>query len=388
MRKILKLTRKRKIITAIVIAVILIIVIASVVSRPNPAGMNAQGLAYTSLTKTDLIDKVSVSGTIESKTSENIFTTLPYPVQTIDVELGDVVEAGDVLARLDTSTLSKDVEQARYNANATTTTTKTQYENAKTTYESSKNLYESGAISKSEFQAAENSFKIAQSNYNNRSASSALSKLEKQLQDAVIKAPINGTVTMVNAVEGSPASGVLFVVEDVDQLVIRTAIKEFDVGNVKPGQPVSIKTDGTGDISFQGIVDSISPAAKKSAAGQTVSSSDVEFETVVSLVDKNPALKIGMNARLSITISEKKNVYSVPFEAVIQNEDGSNSVMIAVSQGDGYVAEAVPVETGMETDFIVEVSGAGLTEGLLVLSNPGELKPGDPLKLNKEPAGK
>ena len=365
---------------SIMVALLVLAVVAVLALKPGGSQEEA-GLAYTTLAKTDLTDSVNVTGTIESKQSENVFTTLPYPVQFIAVELGDQVKAGDLLARLDTSTLSKDVEQARYTANASASSTRTQYETAKTSYENSKALYEAGAISRSDFLAAENSYLIAKANYENQSAGSALSKLEQQLSDAQIKAPMDGVVTMVNATEGSPASGVLFVVEDLSQLVIKTAIKEFDVGTVKPGQPVTIKTDSTGDQVFHGVVESISPAAKKGATGQTVSSSDVEFETTIAIVDQDPALKVGMNARLSITVQEKKSIFTVPFEAVRDGENGTTYVVAAEPKGTGHVARYIPVETGMETDFIIEVSGSDLAEGLLILSDPGEVAEGDPVKL-------
>lgn len=366
---------------ASVIGAVLILAVVAVLALKPCGPQEDAGLAYTTLAKTDLTDSVNVTGTIESKHAENVFTTLPYPVQSIAVELGDQVKAGDLLARLDTSTLSKDVEQARYTANASASSTRTQYETAKTSYENSKALYEAGAISRSDFLTAENSYKIAKANYENQSAGSALSKLEQQLADAQIKAPMDGVVTMVNATEGSPASGVLFVVEDLSQLIIKTAIKEFDVGTVKPGQPVTIKTDSTGDQVFHGVVESISPAARKGATGQTVSSSDVEFETTIAIVDQDPALKVGMNARLSITVQEKKSIFTVPFEAVRDGENGTTYVVAAESKGTGYAAKYIPVETGMETDFIIEVSGSGLAEGLLILSDPGDLAEGDPVKL-------
>lgn len=379
MRKVKALLLKHKK-AAVIVAVLLLAMVAVLALKPGGPPEEA-GLEYTKLAKSDLLDSVSVTGTIESKNSENVFTTLPYPVQTVSVKLGDQVKAGDILAVLDTSTLSKDVEQARYTANAQASTNRSQYETAKTSFENSKALYEAGAISKSDFIAAQNSYQIAKSNYENQSAGSALSKLEQQLSDARIKAPMDGVVTMVNATEGSPASGVLFVVEDLNQLVIKTAIKEFDVGTVKPGQPVVIKTDSTGDQTFQGVVESISPAARKSATGQTVSSSDVEFETTITIVDQDPALKIGMNARLSITVQEKKNIFTVPFEAVRDGENGSTFIVVAEENGTGHVAKIIPVETGMETDFIIEVTGEGLTEGLLILNDPGDLAEGEPVVL-------
>jgi len=378
----LKFTRKKIIIGSIIVLLILAVFVAPKLLNPNGgiAG-GVDGLDYTVLAKSQLIDSVSVSGTIESARTENVYTTLIYPVQSIEVSVGDPVKAGTLLAKLDTSSLSKDVEQARYSTAAAETSAKLQLENAKSAYDSSKLSYDLGEISQLELQSALNNLKLAQSSYDNKSAQVSLSKLQSQLSDAQIKSPMDGTVTMVNATVGTPATGVLFVVEDTGDLIVKTGIKEFDVGTVKAGQAVTIKTDGTGDKSIRGIVKSISPAALKSATGQTVSSSNVEFEAKVSLLDKDPNLKIGMNARLSITIAQKDNIYTVPYDAVSLNPDGTNSIYVAEKSGNGYVIKVIPVEIGMQTDFYIEVSGADLEDGLMVISTPLDLKSGDPVNL-------
>lgn len=382
-----KLTRKKIIIGSIVIVLILAVFLVPGLLNPNGGVAGGKdGLGYTVLAKSQLVDSVNVSGTIESAKSENVYTTLVYPVKSIAVEVGVAVKKGTILARLDTSSLSKDVEQARSNAIATETTARIQLENAQSAYDSSKISYELGDISQLDLQNALNSLKLAQVTYNNKSAQIALSKLQNQLADAVIKAPIAGTVTMVNATVGTPGSGILFVIEDTTNLVIRTGIKEFDVGSIKAGQSVTVKTDGTGDKSLKAIVNSISPAAQKNATGQTVSSSNVEFEAKVTLIDKDPALKIGMNARLSITIAEKNNIYTVPYDAVTQNQDGTKSIYIAEKNASGYVVKVLPVETGLQTDFFIEIKGVDLIDGLMIISTPVNLKSGDSVKL-KTPSG-
>lgn len=377
-----KLTRKKIIIGSIILVLILAIFVAPRLLNPN-AGVagGTEGLDYTVLAKSQLVDSVSVSGTIESAESENVYTTLIYPVQGITAVVGDTVKAGTILATLDTSSLTKDVEQARYSAAAAETSARLQLDNAQYAYDSSKLSYDLGEISQMELQSALNSLKLAQSSYDNKSPQVTLSKLQNQLSDAEIKAPISGTVTMVNATVGTPGNGVLFVIEDTGNLVVRTGIKEYDVGTVKAGQAVTVKTDGTGDKSLRGIVERISPAAQKSATGATVSSSNVEFEAFITLLDKDPALKIGMNARLSITIAEKNNIYTVPYDAVTQNPDGSNSIYVAEKNGGGYVVSVIPVEIGMQTDFYIEVTGDGLKDGLMVISTPVDLKSGEAVNL-------
>lgn len=376
--------KKVIIIAIVVLAVIAFIAIPALTGSKNASALN--DVAYTTLAKSMLTESVSVTGTIESGNSKNVYTTLNYPTKEVYVEVGDIVKAGDVLATLDTANLALDLQQAKYNAESSSGSAKIAMDNFKTIYESNKLSYEMGEISQSELTKSLNDYKNAQLNYNNDSASITVQKLQDQLNDSIIKAPINGSVTLVNVIVGNMASGILFEVEDIGSLKVTTGIKEFDVSKVKVGQKVDIKTDSTGDKVIKGTVTMISPAASKGTNGQTVSSSDVQFDAEVSIDDKDPNLKIGMNARLSITIAEKKDIYSVPFDAITQNVAGDNVIYTAEKQGSSYLVKELLVKTGLETDFYIEISGENVVDGLLVISNPGTLKPGDKIKLKADVA--
>jgi RND family efflux transporter MFP subunit len=380
-----KFKNKKVIIIAIVVLVVIaVIAIPALTGNKNAAALN--DVAYTTLAKSMLTESVSVTGTIESGNSKNVYTTLNYPAKEVMVEVGDIVKAGDVLATLDTANLALDLQQAIYNAESTSGSAKIALDNFKTVYESNKLSYEMGEISQSELTKSLNDYKNAQLNYNNNSASITVQKLQDQLNDSIIKAPISGSVTLVNVTVGNMASGILFEVEDIGSLKVTTGIKEFDVSKVKVGQKVQIKTDSTGDKVINGTVTLISPAANKGTNGQTVSSSDVQFDAEVLINDKDPNLKIGMNARMNITIAEKKDIYSVPFDAITQNATGDKVIYIAEKQGSNYIVKELPVKTGLETDFYIEISGDKIVDGLFVISNPGTLKPNDKIKLKAEVA--
>lgn len=208
----------------------------------------------------------------------------------------------------------------------------------------------------------------------------ALQRLQKQLADSTVTAPISGTVTVVEAKLGAPASGLLFVIEDTDSLVVKTKIKEYDVATVKEGLPVDVKSDATGDTVFNGQVQKIYPAAVKAADGTTKDEGTVEFETEVALTSKDTGLKVGMNVRLGVTTGEKKGVYFVPFDAVTTNADGKNVIYIAKQQEEGKMtAEEIPVTTGMETDFYIEISGDQLSDDVQVITDPSMVTPGMPI---------
>lgn len=227
-----------------------------------------------------------------------------------------------------------------------------------------------------EIEAYKKAVDSSETSANTDSQEIALEKLLMQLEQSKITSPIDGTVTAVNAVEGGSSSGVLFVVEDTDGLQIATTIKEYDVNNVKTGMMTNIQSDGTGDEVYEGKLRSIAPAsvAQTSAISgttQTSSSSDVEFDAVVDVTSQNTGLKIGMNARVDIILDQKDNVLAVPYDAVIENAAGEKVVYSAVQGEKGSMTyQEIPVITGMETDFYIEVSSKDLKEGMLIVTNP------------------
>ena len=201
----------------------------------------------------------------------------------------------------------------------------------------------------------------------------ALEQLYKQLEDATVTAPISGTVTAVYAEEGVPGQGLLFVIEDIDHLEISTTIKEYDITSVEVGMPALIRTDAIDDKEFQGTLLEISPTASKNGDSN---SSNVLFDATVGVDDQETGLRVGMNARMDIVIAQKENVFGVPYDAVHTAEDGSSFIIVVEplqnEKGESFVTRYIPVTTGMETDFYMEVISDQLSEGLQIVAT-GEL---------------
>lgn len=396
----------------LIIVSVLVAIVAVLLVGMSPKEQQDKEIKTISLKKTDLLDSVLVSGTVISSSTENIYSKLTnYPIKEVFVEVGDKVKAGDVLAKLDTASLALDIKQTELNiknaemtlknentanhyniqnASNTVESALIELENQKDDYEKTKILYDAGAVAQIELAKVELAMKKAQISYdnaqmaleNNQNKSTATTKnniqiqkvaLEKQkkmLNDATIVAPIDGTVTLVNAKENGSAAGLLFIVEDTENLTISTAISEYDIGLIKIGQEVIIKTDSMGDKEFYGTVSQIAPTAKYDAIGSRASSSNVQFDTEITMKnDSSNTIKIGMNVRLTIKLNEKKNVYSVPYDAVVTESDGNEYIYIAGGKK-ADIIKKIKVQTGMETDMYIEISSAELKDGLKVLTNP------------------
>lgn len=151
-----------------------------------------------------------------------------------------------------------------------------------------------------------------------------MEKQQQNLKDATIVAPIDGTVTVSNAVVGSTANGTLFTIEDLSVLVVDAEVKEYDVADITEGKSRSEnrchrRHDNCG-CGFKG-----SPGSNGVYAG----TSNVTFATEVKITENNPKVKVGMKARLNIILNEKSDIYAVPYDAVLHKPDGSAYVLAA-----------------------------------------------------------
>ena len=220
-----------------------------------------------------------------------------------------------------------------------------------------------------------NSLQNAQISANNDSAVLELAQLQADLDATKIYAGTEGTVTAIYAKAGSSGSGLLFVIEDVNQLVIDTSVKEYDVGSVSVGMPVTIKSEATGNDIYDGVIQSIAPTTDKNSSGETDTSDDSEFAVKVRVTSQSTKLKIGMNVRLSYILDKQAKVLTVPYDAVYTNDTGKPCILVLDEQSDSkYRIRELAVNTGLENDIDKVISGSGVKEGLRVVTDPDNYK--------------
>ncbi len=197
-----------------------------------------------------------------------------------------------------------------------------------------------------------------------------LKNLNEELDSLYVKAPISGIVSSMSAKIGAPASGEMFVIEDPNDIVVSTTIREYDIANVKEGLPVVIQSDATGEEIFNGEVEFVSPIASKN------SNSAVEFASEIKFNETNSELRLGMNVYADIIVDEAKNVFTVPISALSMDMEGNEIVYITSSNNGVLTAKSVIVETGVENAFSVEISSSELSEGTEVIIDAGAVYEG------------
>lgn len=222
-----------------------------------------------------------------------------------------------------------------------------------------------------------------------------IAEYEKQIAACQVKAPFSGIITSISVEEGdSYNGGVIVTIEDDSAFEVSAQIDEYDISKISVGQNAVIKTNATGDTELSGTVKSVAPRA-------TQGSTDVTYEVIVSIDEVCDSLRMDMTAQMSIILSQVENVLTVPYDALQEQEDGTYYIEVvrenqeANYQNDSATpkdmeqpehnmqdkmqdkmqdnmqqaqsTERITVEKGVESDYYVQVSGAGLTEGMEVV---------------------
>lgn len=192
----------------------------------------------------------------------------------------------------------------------------------------------------------------------------------EQLKDCTVKSPISGVITAMNIEQGDTYSGnVIATIEDISSYKITTEIDEYDIVDVKPGQKVVIKTNGTGDLKLDGTVESVAPRATTTSGGN---SSEVTYTVTITVDTPCEDLKLDMTAKLSIILESKDNVLTVPYNAVMEDQDGNYYIEIQEYAGntpaDGNKpAKRIAITKGIESDYYIEVISSEVKEGMQVI---------------------
>ena len=196
-------------------------------------------------------------------------------------------------------------------------------------------------------------------------------KAKEQLDNTVLKAPIDGTVVRVNTKVGRFADKMendapLFVIENLDNLELEIKVSEYSIGKVEVGQEAEITADILNGEPVYGKVASISPTGEEKGGG----SSERVIPTKIQITDNNTKLIAGITARASIILEESEDALTVPVSAVFE-KDGNNYIQ-EITDGTVYW---IPVDIGVEGDVDMEIipaDGKTLDETSVLIASPGE----------------
>ena len=317
------------------------------------------------ITARDLRVQLPVSGALTALHQATVKSKVVGEVRETPVPEGVQVHRGDVVVRLDSADLKARVaaqlaalEDARARL---ALATKNQDNNVA--------LLKQKFISQNAVDTAENSVALARAAV--KSADAQLDIARRAMDDATVRAPIDGIISKRYVQPGEKASPdmPLFAVVDLSQLVLEAQVPASEIPRVVIGQPVSFTVDGFAARSFDGKVVRINPAAEAGSRAITV---------YVAVANTDHALKSGMFANGGITLEKSSMVPALPVGA-LRETNGVSSVYLIE---DGKIVER-PVKAGLRSadDGLVEIT-SGLKIGAQVLGVKLDgVKPGTPVRL-------
>jgi len=306
------------------------------------------------------------SGTapIESERKAFVMPKVKGEIRRVLADEGQRVREGQVLARLDGDQLRLEV------ALAEATMRKLERDYARNTELQAKGLISAVSIDnlKYELEAAKASWELARLQLSYTDIRSPIAGTVTQRLDVV---KVGNTVTPVGGVIES-ADSALFVVEDLDSLMLRVNIPERELAKLSVGQTAELSFDAVPGRAFTGKIALISPFVDAGTA---------TFGVRIRVTDTDGMLRPGMFARVAIVYERKLDALQIPRTALLDG-DGPPKVFVVK---DGKAVER-PVQLGLSNGAYVEVV-TGLKDGeQVVVVGQAAIKPGATVRIVSTPA--
>ncbi|MDQ6767412.1 MAG: efflux RND transporter periplasmic adaptor subunit [Candidatus Eremiobacteraeota bacterium] len=376
----------------------------------------------------DIAERLTLTGVVAAKAQANLSSVITGSVLAVNVNVGDRVSAGQVLVRIDDSTLRAQLQQnqgslaaarahlaqiqsgnvgAAASANANLDSARIAYQTALSNVRRNKQLFAQGYVSqvavdeagqaaaatqaqlRSAEVAAQNAnlggrtTSVAQSEVHSQQAavaeaSGALQLIQAQIAQAVVSAPFGGVVTQRSVDPGTLAvpGTALVQVSNLDPVYVNVGIPEENLPYIHPGTAVDVTVESLPGRAWHGVVSAVNSATTQGT---------LSYLARVILPNEELALKAGMVANVSFIKAQHRNVVIVPKAALFQSDKGDAVYVLSKASEckcDGK-AKLTSVVRGLETDTEAEVSGDGVRPGTtIVVQRPDTLKDGSFLSVS------
>lgn len=283
------------------------------------------------------------TSTVQAYVKNNIVPQMAGRIAKINVEIGDFVKKGQILAEIDKAQLL----QAQL-----------QLQNQEVELQRLKSLYEAGGLSQSDYDAIQLQYNVLKTQVDNLT------------ENTILRSPVDGVITARNYDAGDMYSmaAPIYTVEQIVPVKLLVGVSESDYMKVKKGDSVEISADAIPGKTFYGSVEKIYP---------TIDPATRTFN--VEVVVKNPykTLRPGMFARVTVNFGSNNNVV-IPDVAVVKQQ-GSGERFVYVLNEDGTVTyQKVTLGRRMGTEYEVL---EGLSDGAKVVTG-GQIRLKDGIKVN------
>ncbi len=298
-------------------------------------------------------DMRTFSGTAQTDKIVNLSFRSNGIITMFNVQLGQTVSKGELLARLDNVQARLAYEQSVSSLNSPVS----QMNTAKLNLDRIRSLYEKGSASLSDFENAKNSYKTAEASH--ESAQRSVDIQKEQIRYGFIYAPESGTIASVNAEvdENVNAGQTVAVLNAGRDMEISLGLPESVINRVSATDKVDVTFSSLVGKAYEGTITEVSPS---------VDANNATYPIRVRIDNPTDEIKSGMSANVVFDFSAENisgTTLVVPAKAV--GEDGNGRfVFLIEEQGEAQgVVKKQPIQVGALT-----LEGFEITAGL----NPGQ----------------
>ena len=296
--------------------------------------------------KQNVVQDATYTSTVQAYVKNNIVPQTAGRITKINVEVGDKVKKGQVLAEIDKVQL----QQAQL-----------QLHNAEVELERLRTLYNAGGLSKSDLDAIELQYNVCKTQVANLK------------ENTTLLSPIDGVITARNYDAGDmyAMSAPIFTVEQIKPVKLLVGVSESDYTKIKKGDRVTVKADAFPNLTFDGKVERIYP---------TIDPMTRTFTVEVVVPNNYSTLRPGMFARVTVNFGTNRNVV-IPDVAVVKQQ-GSGERFVYILNEDGTVTYQ-KVELGRRMGTEYEVLSGVADSAKVVTGGQIRLKDGIKVSVNE-----
>ena len=366
--------------------------------RGGRGGGPAIHVDTATLERISLERRVDLSGTLVSPDQARVSSEVAGIIRDVPVQLGSEVRVGDVLVRLEPRELALALERAEsalHQVEAQLGIDRTQdrrpppddqiasvrqaianRDDAHAAFERAQQLNTRGLLSQVDRETAETRLKVAEANFqaaidNVRSLKASLQDrrasyelAQKKLNDAVVRAPVSGSVSerLVQPGEFIRENTPVATIVQMNPLKLKTAIQEKNAGVIRAGQAVDFVVEAFADKVFHGKVAYVSPAVDQTTR---------TFPVEVLVENTDRTLKPGFFAKGTVLTRVDDNVLAAPDDAV--STLAGVSTVYVVENGK---ARQQQVTLGARKDKSIEILDGLKGTEIVATSNVNQLATG------------
>lgn len=280
-----------------------------------------------------------------------------------NVELGSVVNAGDVLMEID----AKDIQQTVNITSAQMASAESQLNLAQSNLERYRKLFEQGAVSRAQLDQYENAYEVAAAAV--RQTAAQYTQGANQLGYSALVADSTGVIAAVNAEAGQVVSAgqvVLTLVKDGER-EIEISIPENRIEDLRNAQQIRVTFWALPDVTVEGKVREISPVADKITR---------TYKARISLQNPPAGVNLGMTANVAVASAVSRQAVYIPLAAIYQTGDTPGVWVVA-----NETVSLRPVKVGAFGDGQIQVL-EGLQDGdVIVTAGVQKLREGQKVRL-------